>query len=49
MIDVPVPCKVLLMLTQELKAKVEKEFGWPVYAVAPGPDFSIYFQERAVW
>ncbi|PXX34929.1 hypothetical protein DFR42_1248 [Undibacterium pigrum] len=39
--------KASLILTQELKSKVEKELGWPVYAVAPANDFVYLFSKKS--
>lgn len=37
--------KASMILTRELRSKVEKELGWPVYAVAPARDFVYLFSK----
>jgi len=44
-IEAEEPYKASLILTQALKSKVEKELGWPVYAVAPARDFVYLFSK----
>jgi hypothetical protein len=40
------PYKASLILSRELRAKVEERMGWPVYAVAPARDF-VYLISKA--
>lgn len=35
-----------LLLSSNLKSKVKKDFGWPIYAVIPVRDFSYIFSEK---
>ena len=46
MLEVDEPHKASLILTNALKAKVSKELGWPVFAVAPARDFVYLFSKQ---
>lgn len=46
MIEAHEPYKASLILTNGLKAKVVKDIGWPIYAVAPARDFVYVFSKE---
>lgn len=46
MIETHEPHKASLILSNKLKVKIEKEIGWPVYAVDPARDFVYLFSKE---
>ncbi|WP_299972909.1 hypothetical protein [uncultured Pseudoteredinibacter sp.] len=46
MVEANEPYKASLILSNRLKVKIEKEIGWPVYAVAPARDFVYLFSKE---